>query len=774
MATYTGTSTDTPLAIDNGAPYDTYSYITISGQGTVQNANVQIQITHTNLGDIRLYLSDGNTGVQLEQYSYESQSGDTYYYDFDLSDFNGVSSDRDWELFVLDTTDNQYSGTLDEWTITLETGATGNGDSILPLLAKAEGVNFSQNIGSPTLSLAASGDGQLTEDYGAATLSLMASANGHLADGLILLPLEISVDSVTGTLSLPIEIDVATPETLTLPLSVTVYDASNFPGHNGTASGGTFAVRVEVGGQDYTSRLIGSIEVDAEEGSARVANFALVLYPGIFEPDEWINLPVTIDYLQNDSSFRIFTGIVDLPELSLEDNSIVLSCTDNRQGWFENKPRSAIEELFKDTEAKWSPAVFGDYETSDQFAEDLLRTMPASADLDRNGQLVFGQWYAPGFDFLFSDAETFPDSISVEWGSRRDIVTQVNIDAEYSYQFFRERKRRYWWEYPRSFGEYLEENTSLPTTSMIESAASADGWSILGKVAYERLPESGEYDLPGGGSTNWSISDDVRLSLAIAADFTIRKRWVQDVQESYAITVKSQANIERFGLISEDMRVSLDTSADETGFEGFDYEPDVNPTSIGSDTVWPTFDQSSIDLALQTAVAQAEVIIQESTRQNAVAFTTLIQPELELYHFVRLESSSVTAQGKCSRIRHVIDFENGSAVTDVELAIFRGDVAVGTSLAYDGLDYTETALGTFTTLYTKLQDYTGAVEPPSEAFQGYVGNYLSQLNNVPNPFDERFAILTPEISDQSRDAVEHFEEIEVEAKTYNQTMTVNL
>lgn len=592
----------------------------------------------------------------------------------------------------------------------------------------------------------------------------------------VLLPLQITVDPATvqGSVSLPLEVTVSAPASLVLPLGVTVYDPAGFPGHNGIPSGSTFSVYVEVGGNDLTDRLIGTVDIDAEEGAARVASFTVILETGAFEPDQWINLPVVVDYLQGGQAFRVFTGIVDLPELSLEDNRVTFSCTDNLQDRFEGRGRESIEQQFANTGARWSQAVFGEYEDSAQFADDLLSTLSASADLDRNGLLVFGQWYAAGYDFLFADAEVFPESIAVEWGSRRDIITQVDISVEYTYQFFRERNQRYSWEYPRSFGQYLEENSSLPTSDMIERAASADGWRLLGKVAYERLPESGEYSLPSGGTTNWSISDEVRLQLATAADFTIRKRWIQDVRESYSVTVRSPANQARFGELKDELAVTLDTSIDETGFDEFESEPMLQAEAIGSDTAWSSFSLAERDGALETAVARAGVIIQESMRENTVAFKTLIQPELERFHFVRLSSLKVTAQGKVRRVRHQIDLDAGSALTDVELAIFRGEAAAGGTLSYNGLDYSETGEGRFTALNTVLQNFEGNVPEPGPAYQGYVGNYVSQLNNVPNPFEERFAILTPEITEQSRDPVEYSESLTVQAETFNQDMLVNL
>ena len=51
---------------------------------------------------------------------------------------------------------------------------------------------------------------------------------------------------------------------LSLPLQISVYDASTLTGNSGTLSSSTFGVLVQVGGEDYTDRLIGEVEVDAE------------------------------------------------------------------------------------------------------------------------------------------------------------------------------------------------------------------------------------------------------------------------------------------------------------------------------------------------------------------------------------------------------------------------------------------------------------------------------------------------------------------------------
>jgi len=557
-----------------------------------------------------------------------------------------------------------------------------------------------------------------------------------------------------------------------LPLQISVYDASTFAGNGGTLSSSTFGVLVQVGGEDYTDRLIGEVEVDAEEGSARVATFSVVAREGVFEPDTWINLPVSIDYIQDGVSFRLFTGIVDLPTLSIDDESIVVNCTDDLQARFEGKERAEIEALFQNTGAQWSQALFGDYTDSEQFAEDLLSTIPYSADLDRNGVLVFGNWYAAGYDFLFSDAETFPESVSVEWGGRREIINRVSISLEYTYQFFRERSQRYVWSYPRPFSEYLEQNTSLPSSDVISQAASAGGWTLEGAIDFDRLPASGEYDLASGGTTNWVISEANRQYIAIGTDFTLQKRWVQDVKQTLNLTVETGANITRYDLLSEELQASLDTSIDEEGFGDFEATPSLAETTIGSDKAWSSYNAGEYAAAVDTCIAHAQVIILDSFRQNSVSFRTLLQPELERYHFVRLEADTVTAQGKCRRLTHRISLEQGSATTEIEMAVFRGETSSAGSYSLPSLSYSEDTRVTTTNLGTAIQKNDGSVPEPAADFEGYVGNELPIATS--SPYDERFAIKTPDIADTSRDAIEESFDITVEADMYNQTLTVSL
>lgn len=592
------------------------------------------------------------------------------------------------------------------------------------------------------------------------------------------LPIEITVEPAepTGTTSLPLEVEVVEPSVASLPLTVSVYNPADYPGHNGTANGGTFAVRVEVGGEDYTDRLMGQINIDAEEDAARVATFEVLAPDGEFQPDAWINLPVVIDYIQGGVSFQVFTGIVDLPDLSLDDQSIRVSATDNRQGRFEAKDRSVIEGLFANTGAKWHPSVFGSYSGSADFADDLLSTIPASADLDSNGNLVFGQWYAAGYDFLFSDDEVFPDSIGVEWASRRDLINSVRIELEYTYQFFRERRQRFTWEYPRTFESYLEQNTTLPNVEMIGSAADVGGWELVAPIQYTRLPPSGTYTLPGGAESNWVISDELREYLAIGADFTLRTRWVQDVRETHSITINSTANQARFGVLEQEIRLAVDTSVDIEGFEDFTANPPGASFAVGSDTAWQSASLSEFSAVVDTVVAQAEVVVQASHRLNSLSFRTLMQPLIERYHFVKLESAKVVGQGKVRRVQHLIDLDAGSAITNLELAVFRGEATTGTALNLDGIDYSEPSRDTVTELDSAIQLMDSSLPIPPDDFAGYVGNELQPFGTlVPEvPFEERFSILTPEITEAARNPVEQDFAAVRECPMYNQTLTVTL
>lgn len=179
------TSTDTPLAIPDNTPAGVTSAITVTEAGTIESGTYTIQVTHARPGDLTVYLSDGeSTLVAVSSGSpfneWVSSGGNVQTLSKGMFFFEGKTTDRTWTLNVVDEVSGE-SGTLDFWSLSMETGsAPGVGDAELSLTAAGSGYR-AESWGSAVLELTAVGVGQRgLVGAGAAIISLSGSASAFV------------------------------------------------------------------------------------------------------------------------------------------------------------------------------------------------------------------------------------------------------------------------------------------------------------------------------------------------------------------------------------------------------------------------------------------------------------------------------------------------------------------------------------------------------------------------------------------------------------------
>lgn len=588
-----------------------------------------------------------------------------------------------------------------------------------------------------------SGSPESIYEVPAGTLTLPIEINVIKA-GSLALPLQITVESNQGSLSLPVAIDVGALGAIGLPLSVNVYDPTAAPPD-------TWGFQVMIDGVDWTDQIVDQIQVDAEEGAARVAT--LSLFAGTaFTPDSWINNRITIDYIRNGGGNRIFTGLIDTPDLDLTTGKIRLTCTDNLQATLENATYNQVDAAVG---GLYHEAVFGTPGNSWDYAQNRLSTQAASYDLDVNGTGRLGQWHQATPDFMFGDDDYVSDSLSVQFGSRRDLVNSVAINFDYRFQHFRERRINSYWDWGRNFLDYIQYNTHVPTVDMIQQAIDGTGWQQLGALTVEHLPATQDVFLPTQGRhIAWINPEDVRKQQAINARFTLATRWIQDITETHSLTVRDGPNIAAVGLLQETQSYSMDLSTTVDGFEQFKADPSLPSGTIGSDKLWSSGDSSSLADAMAVAAARGKTRILASYRQNVVSFRTMLQPTLERFHHARLGATRVTAQGKVRRVRHTLDLNTGLDVTDIELAVFRRLDSNVADMPYDlaAFNYSDTSTLIAYTLYSHYGG-NGQTVPDDPDWTGYVGNYDPLISG--EVYDERFVVDVPEVAASSRDPIEN-------------------
>ena len=116
--TRTFSSSDVPKSIPDNDSNGVISTLEITDGSNIQSLTVTVDITHTYVGDLTLYLigPDGTT-VTLRQNS--GGSADNIHETYSVTDFNGKSAVGTWKLKVVDSA-RYDTGTIDGWSLTIK------------------------------------------------------------------------------------------------------------------------------------------------------------------------------------------------------------------------------------------------------------------------------------------------------------------------------------------------------------------------------------------------------------------------------------------------------------------------------------------------------------------------------------------------------------------------------------------------------------------------------------------------------------------------------
>jgi hypothetical protein len=291
------------------------------------------------------------------------------------------------------------------------------------------------------------------------------------------------------------------------------------------------------------------------------------------------------------------------------------------------------------------------------------------------------------------------------------------------------------------FQNWLQATFALPTKTIVKEAFSS--W-ILKTISFTDMPASGLY-----GGLNWILNDYGR-ELCRGALATVASRWQQDVTSIYNITVQSQASIAAHGLleISREHAVSADRSADFTQFS--EYKAPVGQLISAGNWVQKT--ETSVNNPLLTALHQAKTELLQRHRSNTISFSVPINADLDLIHTVRVNHAKIQAKGKIFTLQHFIDIDAGTAITDVQLAIYLPNIAsqTDTIIAAPASPYTDPGglPSTLAALGTYIGNVANApVQDPN--WVGWVTNYEAWIGPPPAPpyYDVGFTVDYPAITE---------------------------
>lgn len=388
-----------------------------------------------------------------------------------------------------------------------------------------------------------------------------------------------------------------------------------------TSSATAWAAQVILNNVDVSSALTGEIQIDAEEGAARVAEFTLKPVAGLIDITQWVSKPIRISYLIKDStgattsSFPLFAGVVDVPEYDPMTRLTKFSCTDNLQMQIERMTKTQVKAALG---GYWSKFVFSETADPWTYAQDLMSTQTAALDLDLNLRIRKTDWAAkPTPDFTFTEDSVIDASAQVDLVNARDLVNEVGINFDYRFERCYERRHSLEWTmapdhlffglkspehqaiadavtgagycfdmlkkngvyYPSTlpciptYPNLTQTKVVLSVTPLTYSLSMPAVINVFQPTSYlkdytwsapgfytEPLPNAQAVQLPSPYGVINYLADIPRFSMVRYFKLACRKRYTQTITENHFVTVKAPASIAAVGRINQQVGHSVEAN----------------------------------------------------------------------------------------------------------------------------------------------------------------------------------------------------------------------
>ena len=558
------------------------------------------------------------------------------------------------------------------------------------------------------------------------------------------------------------------PVAPTLPITFRVYAAVTGPTlpvviyGNQAASLGDYATwkpKCVLDGTDISAKLIGGIDVEFDEQAAPVARFSLIPAAGAVDPLAWVGTPVRL-YSRTlvggvvTQEHLAFTGIVSDPTWSVDDRVLTLSCTGDMQSKYDAMTKTQIATQLAAASPTFSEVVFGDADSLSgwDYAEAMISTTPYFLWQDCAGVLrVDSILPAVSAHYTIADDGRFIGS-DIEWPSRMDVLNQVDLQIDY--RFVRKRSRKIDISFrpaqldTPSLWLSCEGGWDLPQRDQIASAAESGGWYLTDDVTYVDVWPDGLYCTLGCSgalfSAGVSITDEVRATLCVGANWSAARRWVQRITETATITVKASESQAVVGVLADNESYGYESQYDDEDWER-SLEDEGYSTS-GMTLMSPgdykldlDTDRATFTTAQTVAINKARNDILRSHRGTTFTFQTVYRPEIDLSRTLHVDCAWVECQGKVSRVTHHWDIDTGDATSEISLALFRHNGAgVITDTPVAATDKADDPTETAFDRSVQLPMYIGGrvdVADYDEDWTGYVVNMPIYESASTDPVD---------------------------------------
>lgn len=548
----------------------------------------------------------------------------------------------------------------------------------------------------------------------------------------------------------------------------------------------TLDIRV-AGRQIQNNTISGDIIITRKENNAALAEFTIRPGAGVFGATADQGTTVTIDAIQGGARDRIYTGIVDIPDVNLLREEVTYRCTDRRKEQINNQMTAV-----KNTIGYYSTTIFGEAEDTYAEIQDRLTTVPKAVDFDAYGNYKITNLAAKSSaDYTLGNSDIYSRSLRLEVTSRARIINKVDIEFEYRFPKLYHWEVGYSWLSPNNTNwcNFLVNGYSLTSKEMVRQAISATGWPLRGDISFTELPPAAWYSCGGSGdpevawspilvqgnvvattnpdgspkvdafgepiyrTANTTVSDTGSL-FCRGASFTLANRWAQTISENYSLSVQAPQSQAKFGNVVRTNRYGLESPFDTNPWEEYDRD---DGDYIGSQTINQDVNRQEMRNAVETALNVAKTTILTSHRDNRVSFVRSLWPEIDLSHTVELDTTELNVVGKVSEIVHRFNASSKEATTSLVLSFSKAEGSASDSSLTVPSAPTYTATQTVSNIQLGNHFGEDPTLPSAATWNGMVGNKFdcdsigSYVNCERTAYPEYFIVDTPGVEANARE-----------------------
>lgn len=411
--------------------------------------------------------------------------------------------------------------------------------------------------------------------------------------------------------------------------------------------------------------LLDKLEITMSENQNALAEFTLKQECGNIDYYQYVGKKVFI-YVQNENGYYLlFNGIVNTPDFDFFTKSIKFTAINDKTDLIKNLEWNEINRI-----GFYSQKMFKDLETKEEIFNKRIESVAKSYFFNTENKLVVFDWQAKrNADILLTECDFMQNSFKFIGLKSQTLINKINL--KFQFQYTRKMQRfcnmNYYGlgyggtsnvDFYKFVGTY-HFIPAPPVNSLVEAIKGA-GWNVH-SFYYTGLP-------PAIDGWSPSIYKDY---YATSAMWSCSKRWLQNCQENFNITVRNLQSVELFGEKSEDINLSLRLDekdeykewANEECYNSFpdgylengDYYEELNNSEI-----------QEYYNAFFYAFQVAETKLYRNHRENYISGTIKFDKNLQLGQTILAETNNYKGKSVLTELKHTFDFAKRIATSEIK------------------------------------------------------------------------------------------------------------